>query len=141
VGRPLAKLPLERPLFARTHSAISIILYYCIARMSTGRYIDRYRERYTTGINLFVEFLKHSAKPEKHSANALPSVTLDKESSANYTSATASFPSTFYRALDKIFAECHLVLSKEKSPSQRLLTATEPVPSVHCIDTRQRVYI
>jgi hypothetical protein len=42
----------------------------------------------TTGISFFGECLKHSAK-------ALPSVTLDKESLANYTSATTSLPSTF----------------------------------------------
>jgi hypothetical protein len=46
----------------------------------------------TTGIRRFVECLKHSAK-------FLPSVTLGKESLANSTSATASLPSTFYRAL------------------------------------------
>jgi hypothetical protein len=51
------------------------------------------------------QLLKHSAKHEKHSAKPLPSVTLVKESSANYTSATASLPSTFYRALGKGFVE------------------------------------
>lgn len=35
---------------------------------------------------------------EKHSTKSLPSVTLDKEISANSTSTTASLPSTFYRA-------------------------------------------
>jgi hypothetical protein len=62
---------------------------------------------YTTEIGLFAECLKHSAKAENHSAKALPSVTLGKESSANCTSATTSLPSTFYRALDKDFVECH----------------------------------
>jgi hypothetical protein len=76
-----------------------------------------------------------SAYPRKHSANALPSVTLDKERSANCTSATASLPSTFCRALGKDFAECHLVLGKLKSPSRRQVTVTEPLPSVG-LDTR-----
>jgi hypothetical protein len=69
---------------------------------------------FTTGIGFFAEYLKHSAKVGKHSANALPSVTLGKESSMNCTSATASLLSTFYRALDKDFAECYSVLGKEK---------------------------
>jgi hypothetical protein len=60
---------------------------------------------YTTGRSSFVECLRHSAKPRKHSANTLPSVTLSKERSANCTSATASLPSTFCRALGKDFAE------------------------------------
>jgi hypothetical protein len=87
----------------------------------------------TTGHNSFVECLRHSAKPRKHSANTLPSVTLGKERSANCTSATASLPSTFCRA----FAECHLVLGKEKSPSRRQVTVTDPLPSVF-FGTRQR---
>jgi hypothetical protein len=60
----------------------------------------------TTGIGLFAECM-----PEKHSAKSLPSVTLDKESSANCKLATTSLPSTFYRALDK-----------EKSSSRQLVT-------------------
>jgi hypothetical protein len=50
---------------------------------------------------------------------ALPSVILDKESLANYTLATTSLPSTFYRAYDKDFVECHPILGKEESPSRR----------------------
>jgi hypothetical protein len=74
--------------------------------------------------NLFLLSLSEST--------ALPSAskTLDKESSANCTSTTASLLSTFYRALGKDFAECHQVLGKEKLPSRRLVTATEPLPSV-----------
>jgi hypothetical protein len=75
----------------------------------------------------------HSAKPEKHSANTLPSVTLGKESSANSTSATASLSSTFYRD----FVECQSVLGKEKRSSRCLVTETTPLPSV-LGDTRQR---
>jgi hypothetical protein len=40
------------------------------------------RRPLTTGIERFAECLKHSAKPEKHSTKTLPSVTLDKEFSA-----------------------------------------------------------
>jgi hypothetical protein len=50
------------------------------------------------------------------------SLPLGKEISANSTSATTSLPSTFYRALDKVFAECHSVLGKEKWSSWRLVT-------------------
>jgi hypothetical protein len=45
------------------------------------------------------------------------------------TSATASLLNTFCRTLDKDFTECHLVLSKEKSPSRRQVTVTETLPS------------
>jgi hypothetical protein len=95
-------------------------------------------QTYTTRNSFFFECLKHSAKPWKHSAKAWPNVTLGKESSANYTSATTSLPSTFYRALGKDFAKCHPILGKEKSSLRRLVTATEPVPSVHYTDTRQK---
>jgi hypothetical protein len=74
---------------------------------------------YTTGIYGFAECLKHSTKPEKHSAKALSSVTLGKEGSAHSTSTKPSLPSTFSRALDKDFAECQEVLGKEKSSSRR----------------------
>jgi hypothetical protein len=60
----------------------------------------------TTGIGRFAECRKHSANLEKHSAKSLPSVALDKEGSTNSTSTKASLSSTFYRALDKDFAEC-----------------------------------
>jgi hypothetical protein len=79
--------------------------------------------------------LKHSAKLKKYSAKCLPSVTLDKESSTNSTSVTASLSSTFYRAL----TECHSVLGKEKLSSRRLVMETAPLPSV-LGDTRQRDY-
>jgi hypothetical protein len=85
----------------------------------------------TTGIGRFAECLKHSTNPEKHSTKSLPSVTLGKEGSSNSTSAMASLPSTFYRALGKYFAECHSVLGKEKSPSRRLVTETMYLPSAY----------
>jgi hypothetical protein len=92
----------------------------------------------TTGHSSFAECLRHSAKPRKHSANTLSSVTLGKERSANCTSATASLPSTFCRTLGKEFAECHLVLGKEKSPSWRQVTMMDPLPSVGYHGPRQR---
>jgi hypothetical protein len=74
---------------------------------------------FTTGIVFFTECLKHSAKPEKHSAQALPSVALDKEGSTHSTSAKPSLPSTFSRALGTDVAECQVVLGKEKPLSRR----------------------
>jgi hypothetical protein len=91
----------------------------------------------TTGHSSFNECRRHSAKAILHSAKALPSVTLGKERLANCTSATASLSSTFCRALDKEFTECHLTLGKEKSPSRRQVTVTDPLPSVF-FGTRQR---
>jgi hypothetical protein len=85
--------------------------------------------KHTTGINSFAECRKHSAKPSKHSAKALPSVTLGKEGSANSASAKTSLPSTFSRAL-----------GKEKRPLRRWLTETAALPSVNG-DTRQRRYL
>jgi hypothetical protein len=91
----------------------------------------------TTGHSSFAECLRHSAKAILHSAKALPSVTLGKGCSANCTLTTASLPSTFCRALGKEFVECHLSLGKEKSPSWRQVTVTDPLPSVF-FGTRQR---
>jgi hypothetical protein len=76
-------------------------------------------QSYTTGIECFAECLKHLTKPKKHSAMSLP---LDKEISANSTSTMTSLSSTFYRALDKVFTECHSVLGKEKWSSWHLVT-------------------
>jgi hypothetical protein len=80
----------------------------------------------TTGHSSFAVCLRHSAKAILHSVKTLPSVTLGKERSANYTSAAVSLPSTFCRAL-----------GKEKSPSRRQVTVTDPLPSVF-FSTRQR---
>jgi hypothetical protein len=49
----------------------------------------------------------------------LPSIALDKEGSANSTSTKVSLLSTFSRALSTDFAECQMVLGKEKWPSRR----------------------
>jgi hypothetical protein len=76
----------------------------------------------------FAVCLRHTAKTILHSTNALPSVTLGKERSVNCTSATASLPSTICRAL-----------GKEKSPSRRQVTVTDPLPSVYTRGPRQRL--
>jgi hypothetical protein len=102
-----------------------------LCRLPDKKYSAKKPVPITSRNSFFAECLKHSTKPERHSTNALSSVTLDKESSANCTSTTTSLPSTFYRALDKDFAECHLLLSKEKSPSRRQVTATESMRSAH----------
>jgi hypothetical protein len=62
---------------------------------------------YTTGFRIFAECLGHSAKPRKHSAKALPSVTPGKAHSAANIPAKTSLPSAFCRALGKglVFAE------------------------------------
>jgi hypothetical protein len=75
----------------------------------------------------FAKCFKHSAKLRKHSTNPLPSVTLGKEVSANYTSAATSLSSTFCRAL-----------SKEKSPSRHQAKVTEPLSGI-LLDSRQRL--
>jgi hypothetical protein len=104
---------------------------------------------HTTGISSFAMCLRHTAKAILHSANALPRVTLGKKRSANYTSATASLPSTFCRALDKDFAECLLWHSAKRpilpsvcsrGPRQRLIQwAPPPVPVPRAlVGTRQR---
>ena len=73
----------------------------------------------TTGNGRFAECPKHSAKPQKHSVKALPSVALGKEGSANSTSAKPSLPSTFLGHSAKRFAECQGALGKEKWPLRR----------------------
>lgn len=53
------------------------------------------------GVFFFTKTHYRNQIPEKHLAKVLPRVTLDKESSANSTSATTFLASTFYRALGK----------------------------------------
>jgi hypothetical protein len=60
----------------------------------------------TTGNDYFAECRKHSAKPKKHSAKALPSVALGKGDTAQEKMAKGTLPSAFCRALGKDFAEC-----------------------------------
>jgi hypothetical protein len=81
----------------------------------------------TTAHSFFVVFLSHSAKPKKHSIIFLLNITLDKKVSLNCTSATAYLPNTFYRTFVKLFVKCRLLFNKEKSPSRRQVTVTEPL--------------
>ena len=62
----------------------------------------------------------HSAKPNLHSAKALPSAALGKEHSAKKESAKTSLPSVFCRALGKAFAECRhsAKLEPKKKPKK-----------------------
>ena len=59
----------------------------------------------TTGNNGFAVCHSHSAKPTKHSAKPLPSVTLGKQHTTSTVPANVSLPSVFYQALGKFFAE------------------------------------
>jgi len=59
----------------------------------------------TTGNSRFAMCHRHSAKPKKHSANDLLSVTLAKQHTTSTVPANVSLPSVFYRALGKDFAE------------------------------------
>ena len=69
----------------------------------------------TTGNSDFAVCHTHSAKTKKHSAKALPSVTLSKQHTASTVSANSYLPSVFYRALDKWFVECQIWHSAKKS--------------------------
>jgi len=74
---------------------------------------------------------RHSAKPVKYSAKALPSVTLGKQHTTSTVSANSYLPSVFYRALGKWFAECQIWHSAKKSG----------LPSVFPKYTRQRIIV
>ena len=75
---------------------------------------------YTTRLSGFAECQGHSAKPNLHSAKALPSAALGKEHSAKKESTKTSLPSVFCRALGKAFAECRhsAKLEPKKNPKK-----------------------
>jgi hypothetical protein len=76
-----------------TKNSFLFIFYYSIHRNKT---ISHNNHIYiTTAHNCFAECFRHSARPRKHSANSLSSVTLDKEVSVNCTLATAYLPCNF----------------------------------------------
>jgi hypothetical protein len=81
---------------------------------------DRWTRGITTGFAGFAECPKHSAKPQKHSAQPLPSVALGKEGSAHSASAKPSLPSVFSRALSKV------VCRVPESTQQRKAAVTAP---------------
>lgn len=69
----------------------------------------------TTGIYLFAECQKYSAKGQKNSAILLPSVVLGKAHSVYPFPANRNLPRAFRRTLGKVFAEWQTrVLGKEK---------------------------
>jgi hypothetical protein len=94
----------------------------------------------TTGIDIFAECMKHSAKPEKHSAQALPSVTLDKEGSTNNTSAKPSLPSTFFGHSAQTMSSVRQYSAKKSCRHGARVTETASLPSV-LGDTRQMSYL
>ena len=64
------------------------------------------RETCTTRNMIFVVCPRHMAKPKKHSAKALPSVTLRKQHTAYTLTTKVYLLSVFCRALGKDVAEC-----------------------------------
>jgi hypothetical protein len=85
--------------------------------------------QFTTGFRTFAECLGHSAKPRKHSAKALPSVTLGKGHLVANIPAKTSLPRAFCRALDKGFAECQCRHSAKKSSRDGVWVVTASLPS------------
>ena len=90
--------------------------YVSIAcRMPNLLFLHNYRRRArlpvvlqvttTTENSRFAVCHKHLAKPKKHSAKDLSSVTLGKQHTASTVPVNISLPSVFYRALGKYFAE------------------------------------
>ena len=67
--------------------------------------VNFFNDAFTTENSGFAVCHRHSAKPTKHSAKALPSVTLGKQHTTSTVPANVSLPSVFYRALGKYFAE------------------------------------
>jgi hypothetical protein len=102
----------------------------------------------TTHYRTHLFFRVHEAL---HSVNYLSSV-LSKEVSVNCTPATTFLSSTFYWVLVYLFAECYLVLGKEKSLSRLQVTVIETLssatvtssakapflPSVFCTSPQQK---
>ena len=84
----------------------------------------------TTGNSDFAVCHRHSAKTKKHSAKALPNITLGKQYTWSTVSANSYLPSVFYRALGKC-AECQIWHSAKKSG----------LPSVFPKYTRQRIIV
>jgi len=74
---------------------------------------------YTTGLSGFAECQEHLAKPNLHSAKALPSAALDKGHLAKNGPAKASLPSVFCRTLGKAFVECLTLVKLEQKKTQK----------------------
>ena len=69
---------------------------------------------HTTGLVLFAECPKHSAKPILHSTKDLPSMALCKLYTAIAVTAKKALPSAFSRTLGKTFAMSQKALGKNK---------------------------
>ena len=81
---------------------------------------NHYRTQWLCRVPRFAECQGHSAKPNLHSAKALPSAALGKGHLAKNRSAKVSLPSVFCRALGKAFAECPTLdkVGTEKNPKK-----------------------
>lgn len=72
-------------------------------------------EKYTTRIFTFTECPKNSAKADFNSVKTLPTNVLGKAYSAYTLLANRFLPSSVYRALGKVFAECQTWCTAKKS--------------------------
>jgi hypothetical protein len=111
-----------------------------VACKSTKSIFISHRIYFTNGIDLFADCLKHSAKPEKHSAQALSSVALGKEGSANSTSAKSSLSSTFFGHLAQTLPSARQYSANKSRCHGAGVTETASLPSV-LGDTRQKSYL
>jgi hypothetical protein len=80
----------------------------------------------------------HSVRREMVSVDALNSLCRVLHSAKTSLSVFYALPIAFCRALDKDFAECHLALGKEKSPSRAPGDGDRDFAECHR-DTRQRL--
>jgi hypothetical protein len=99
------------------------------------RYKAREKFKYLEGcvhyrFDLFAECLKHSAKLEKHSAQALLSIALGKEGSTNSTSAKPSLPSTFFGHSAQTLPSARQYSTKKSCRHGAGVTETVSLPSV-----------
>jgi hypothetical protein len=90
----------------------------------------------TTGFKRFAECLGHSAKRQKHSANALPSAALGKLDSAQAWPAKHALLSVKHWALGKAFAECQRRHTTKEDASGR--NPNGRFAKCQPFDTRQR---
>jgi hypothetical protein len=115
----MSKSKLMLPRKTRTHSFLRVV-----SRCLPGHPSTLSNARSSSSLPDIV------ALPSAHSTNSLSSVTLDIKDTLNCTSAMTSLLSTFCQTLNKVFAECQLLLCKEKSLSRCQVTMTESLLSV-----------
>ena len=92
---------------------------------------------YTTGFRRFAECLQHSAKPQIHSAKALPSAAFGKGHSGKKWPAKQPLPRAICRALGKAFAKCRDSTRQRKRAITAQETVTAALPSANPDGTRQ----